>query len=293
MSKKYVFFSYILLIISLSICSTVTLAQAIKRTNTLAKIMPTKGLTKGTLTADMDCAVKLNGAAKTINLKAYTPLAVALKIGFNDVEATSADKKALFKKSIEVKMELTPRIKISFFDDSNFLEYIKTGNTTMAEMAIGKNPGLVTNENATLAASPLQIAIENSQPDMVIFLLSKGASFKEPENIYPLHLAIQYASSAKSGKDKSPSDETLVSLFLNKGCKITDVDDGGNTPLHCAVRVGKMDMVELLVKKGADVNAKNDFDDTPLKIAEDKGLISIINFLVASGSMDTKKITAQ
>ena len=75
----------------------------------------------------------------------------------------------------------------------------------------------------------------------------------------------------------------------SKGCKITDKDDGGNTPLHCAVRAGKMDMVLMLVKLGADVNAKNDFDDTAMKIAEDKGLISIISFLAANGATPVKK----
>jgi ankyrin repeat protein len=81
----------------------------------------------------------------------------------------------------------------------------------------------------------------------------------------------------------------LMDLFLSKGCKITDKDDGGNTPLLCAVRAGKMEIVVALVKMGADVNVKNDFDDTPMKIAEDKGLISIISFLGANGAKPTKK----
>ena len=119
--------------------------------------------------------------------------------------------------------------------------------------------------------------------------MSKGASFLKPENIYPLHLAIKFASTAKPAKDKPAPDKQLVDLFLSKGCKITDKDDGGNSPLHCAVRAGKLDLVVMLVKMGADVNAKNDFDDTPLKIAEDKGLISIISFLAANGATPAKK----
>lgn len=252
---------------------------------------PAKASAKGTLAADMDCTVKLNGAAKLISLKAFTPLDVVLKVGDNTIEAQSLDKKANYRNTVIGKAGEKTIVEISFFDDSKFLDYIKTGNVNMAETAIKKNPGLATNEDGLLVTSPLQIAIENSQPEMVTYLMSKGASFLKPENIYPLHLAIKYASSVKPAKDKPAPDKLLADLFLSKGCKITDKDDGGNTPLHCAVRAGKMDMVVMLVKMGADVNAKNDFDDTPMKIAEDKGLISIISFLAANGATPPVKKT--
>jgi ankyrin repeat protein len=277
--------------------TTVSFAQAPKKTTAPAKGgaavkpggKPPIASAKGTLAADMDCSVKLNGGTKLISLKAYTPLEVILKVGDNAVEATSTDKKASFHSSVTGKAGETVVVEISFFDDNKFLDYIKEGNVNMAETAIKKNPGLATNEDGSLITSPLQIAIENSQPDMVIFLMGKGASFLKPENIYPLHLAIKYASSVKPTKDKPSPDKQLMDLFLSKGCKITDKDDGGNTPLLCAVRAGKMDLVVALVKMGADVNAKNDFDDTPMKIAEDKGLISIISFLAANGANPTTK----
>ncbi|MGZ4035721.1 MAG: ankyrin repeat domain-containing protein [Bacteroidia bacterium] len=292
MSKKYKFLSHSVVVLFLLIISADSFAQA-KKTNTPpAKGAPVKGAkgpvaaAKGTLAADMDCTVKLNGGTKLISLKAYTPLEVVLKAGDNSVEATSTDKKASFHNSVTGKPGETVVVEISFFDDSKFLDYIKEGNVNMAETAIKKNPNLATNADGTLITSPLQIAIENSQPEMVNFLLSKGASFLKPENIYPLHLAIKYASSVKPAKDKPAPDKQLMDLFISKGCKITDKDDGGNTPLHCAVRAGKMDIVTSLVKMGADVNAKNDFDETPLKIAEDKGEISIISFLASNGAKE-------
>ena len=264
-------------------------AQGAKKPATGKGAPVVKAAAKGTLAADMDCAVKLNGAAKVINLKAYTPLDVVLKVGNNTIEAVSLDKKATYRNSVIGKAGEKIIVEISFFDDTKFLDYIKTGNINMAETAIKKNPGLAGNEDGMLVSSPLQIAIENSQPEMVAYLMGKGASFLKPENIYPLHLAIKYASAKKPAKDKPAPDKQLAELFLSKGCKITDKDDGGNTPLHCAVRAGKMDMVIMLVKMGADVNAKNDFDDTPMKIAEDKGLISIISFLAANGATPAKK----
>ncbi len=269
--------------------NTTAYAQGNKKPAAGSKGAPAKASAKGTLAADMDCTVKINGAAKLINLKAYAPLEVVLKVGDNSIEAVSIDKKSTYRNSIIGKPGETVIVEISFFDDSKFLDYIKTGNVNMAETAIKKNPGLATNQDGSLVSSPLQIAIENSQPEMVAFLMSKGASFLKPENIYPLHLAIKFSSSSKPVKDKPAIDKQFVELFLSKGCKITDKDDGGNSPLHCAVRAGKMDIVVMLVKMGADVNAKNDFDDTPLKIAEDKGLISIISFLAANGAIPSKK----
>jgi hypothetical protein len=290
MSKKYKFLSYSAVALFLFLFTSISFAQAPKKGTA-----PVKGgkapvaAAKGTLAADMDCTVKLNGGTKLITLKAYTPLEVIIKVGDNSVEATSVDKKATFRSSVTGVAGQAVVVEISFFDDSKFLDYIKEGNVNMAETAIKKNPGLATNEDGSLVTSPLQIAIENSQPEMVTYLMSKGASFLKPENIYPLHLAIKYASANKTSKDKPAPDKQLVDLFLSKGCKITDKDDGGNTPLLCAVRAGKMDMVIMLVKMGSDINATNDFGDTPMKIAEDKGLISIISFLGANGAKPTTK----
>jgi hypothetical protein len=289
MLRKYNFLSFIVVVLVWFSAISTVFAQGAKKPVAGAKAGAAKASAKGTMAADMDCTVKLNGAAKLINLKAYTGMEVVLKVGDNSIEAVSLDKKSTYRNSITAKSGETVLVEISFFDDSKFLDYIKTGNTSMAETAIKKNPGLATNEDGNLVTSPLQIAIENSQPEMVAFLMSKGASYLKPENIYPLHLAIKFASTTKPAKDKPAPDKQLVDLFLSKGCKITDKDDGGNSPLHCAVRAGKMDLVVMLVKMGADINAKNDFDDTPMKIAEDKGLISIISFLAANGATPAKK----
>jgi len=245
-----------------------------------------KGTAKGTLAADMDCSVKVNGAAKLYNVKAYNAQDVMLKAGENTIEATSADKKSTFKRSVTAKAGETVVIEISFFEDGKFLDYIKTGNVNMVEAALKKDPSLLNNENELLTSSPLEMAISSSQPELVKYLINKGASFTKPENIYPLHKTILYVTSAKPAKDKPSPDKELAEYFLTKGCKINDKDEGGNTPLLCAVRANKLDMVMFLVDKGADINMKNDFDDTPLKLAQDKGEITIINYLKSKGALE-------
>ncbi len=283
MSAKYPSTKFTLLFLFIIAFSASTFAQGAKKPP--GKKEPVvKASAKGKLAADMDCTVKINGAAKPISVKAYTPVDVVIKPGDNSVEALASDKKSTYRTNVVGKPGETVIVEISFFDDAKFLDYIKQGNLPMVETAVKKNPGLATNKDEVLTSSPLEIAIVNSQPEMVNYFLGKGASWTQPENIFPLHKSILYASNVKPAKDKPAPDKLLVELFLSKGCKITDKDDGGNTPLHCAVRAGKLEIVTMLVEKGANVNAKNDFDDLPLKIAQDKGLITIINYLKTKGA---------
>jgi hypothetical protein len=280
-----VFFSF--LIINITNAQVVKTAPAVKPiVKPVAKILPKPGSVKGVLTADMDCVVKVNGNPKLLNAKTKIPLAIVLNVGENKIEATSAETKSTFKSTVIGEFGIQAKVLVSFFDDDQFLDYIKQGNIQMVEAVIKKNPTVASNKAETLISSPLEVAIQNSQVDIVKLLLNNGANFNSPSQIFPLHKAVLYTSSAKSAKDKPAKDIELVDLFLSKGCKLTDKDDGGNTPLHCAVRAIKLDMVNYLVEKGADVNAVNDFGDSPLKIANDKGAISIMTYLTSKGAVE-------
>lgn len=287
MTNKYTTQKYFsLLIFCLFFISQTLFSQATKKPATPGGKQG-KVTVKATIAADMDCLVTINGSAAKLNVKAYTPLPANLVSGENNIEAVSADKKSTFHTTIKANAGETPIVEISFFDDSKFLDYIKQGNVGMVETAIKKNASLATNEEESLTTSPLEVAIQNSQQDIVILLMKYGASFTKPENIFPLHKAALFGSSTKTAQDKLAPNIAMVEFFLSKGCKLSDKDDGGNTPLHCAVRGGKLELIKYMVEKGADVNAKNDFDDTPLKIAQDKGFVTIIDFLKSKGAIDS------
>ncbi len=242
-------------------------------------IKPAKGPVKATITTDMDCSLIINSGAKPIIIKAGITTPILLNIGENKIEATATDKKSVYKNVIKVEAGETPKVEVSFFANNKFIDYIKEGNIAMVEASIKKNPTLANNGGEVLASSPIEIAIENSQLDIIKLLISKGANFTTYSTIFPLHKSVLYASAVNSAKDKTAPDHELVDYFLTQGCKITDKDDCGNTPLHSAAQAGKLDLVTYLIEKGADINAKNDLGDTPLKIAEDRGFISIINVL--------------
>ncbi len=259
------------------------------KTATKVSAKESKVPVKATITSDMDCTVKINGAAKEIKVKANTPVPALLKIGENTIEALGSDLKSTFKNTVLAQAGETKKVNVSFLGENKFLEYIKQGNVNMVETAIKKNPILATNEGDILASSPIVVAIENSQFDIIKLLISNGASFTAPFPIYPLHTSILFASSEKADKDKPASDRELVDFFLSKGCRITDKDSSGNTPLHCAALAKKLDLVMYLMALGADINAKNNLGDTPLKIAEDKGEISIISLIMAKDAQEKSR----
>lgn len=259
-----------------------------------------KGAVVATFFSDMDCYIKLNASTKVIPvvnnmmqtsvdkyiIKSGEPASLILKAGENKIEAFTLDNKNSLKKSVSAKANERPNIDLTFLGDNKFLDYIKEGNLLMVEGAVKKNAALINNTDESLMSSPLETAIVNSKVDIVKFLLDNGADFNTPEKIYPLHKVASFASNKIPKAGGKTDDIILVDLFLSKGCKINDLDDGGNTPLHCAVRANKAELVKYLVELGADVNAKNVFEDTPLKIAQDKGLVSVIDYLKTKNAVD-------
>ena len=298
-SKKNILFTvlYVALVVSNGFAQapkgkTATTAKTTTTAKTPAKPPAnTKNIkARGIIAADLDCIVTVNASKKTVNVKAYTASVVILTYGANVIEAVSTDKKmpSTFKTTVTVTDTTKQIVEISFFDDRKFLEYVKEGMYSMVETAIKRNPDLANNEGQILSSSPLQLAITHSQPEIVKLLVSKGASFTQPDPIFPMHKAVLFASDEKpKDKDVAP-DRAIVDFFLTKGCKITDKDDGGNTLLHSACRGVKLDMVHYLLDKGLDINAKNDAGDSPLKIAEDKGAVSIIEYLISKGAKQDK-----
>jgi len=259
-----------------------------------------KGAIFVTVTSDMDCTIKLNASTKIVPvlnnrmmastdkfiIKSGEAGSFILKAGENKIEAFTMDNKNSLKRSVTAKANERPELELVFLGDNKFLDYIKEGNLSMVEGAVKKNPVLLNNSDESLLASPLETAIVNSKVDIVKYFVSNGADFNKPEKIYPLHKAASFGSGKIPKAGGKSDDRILVDLFLSKGCKITDVDDGGNTPLHCAVRANKMELVAYFIELGADVNAKNVFDDTPLKIAQDKGLVSVIDLLKTKNAVD-------
>jgi ankyrin repeat protein len=57
-----------------------------------------------------------------------------------------------------------------------------------------------------------------------------------------------------------------VKFLLNKGCRIDDQTEEGDTPLHVAYMFTHRKLIKYLLKSGADPTLKNDSGQTPEQV---------------------------
>jgi len=150
--------------------------------------------------------------------------------------------------------------------------------------------------------TPLDTAAHDGSPDVLQFLISRGANVDTDASFPPLH----YVAGAGFA--------SLVDLMLAKGAPVNEADPNGKTPLHYAAAAGYQSqgeqmarkiyvaprheasidpekwprepllVVESLLASGADVNAKSGFAETPLHVAAEAGRPEIARLLLRHGA---------
>ena len=125
--------------------------------------------------------------------------------------------------------------------------------------------------------SPLAIAYDNNEFDIVDFLTSKGAEFNKYEIVEsPLIYAI------KSG------DLTHVKRYISEGIDVNIRDSDNKTPLmHALNKIGNSNkynsIVNLLIENGADINVKHEGNTTLHMAIEGDANINFIEELISAG----------
>jgi len=137
--------------------------------------------------------------------------------------------------------------------------------------------GALTNSRDESNQTPLMVAIEVNQPQIVNLLLQNGANIHSvggQRSTNPLHVA------AANGFP------TLLSLFLEKGA-IIDTPSGWGTALQLACRVNSLACASILLEKGANPNAMNQgpFGEPPITLAaRNKNAEELLDLLVKYGA---------
>jgi ankyrin repeat protein len=72
----------------------------------------------------------------------------------------------------------------------------------------------------------------------------------------------------------------IVTLLLDAGARIDDVDDRQNTACHAAAREGHFDVVKLLVARNANVSLRNRANETPLVSLIERNNESLVMMLI-------------
>jgi len=100
---------------------------------------------------------------------------------------------------------------------------------------------------------------------------------KNDEDFFPLLIAVFW--------ERVECIKHLCRCLKKHGMKVDDVkNEGGDTLLLAAARVGLVESIDCLVSLGADVNAKNDLGYTPIFAASAEGRTEAIRCLVKHGA---------
>ena len=119
-------------------------------------------------------------------------------------------------------------------------------------------------------SSPLHLAAKEGSPELVKFLLSKGADIeaKDDRQRTPLHEA-------------SWNGHEQITILLIQNIANVDAKNGyGQTPLHLAALDGREKIAEILLQNHANPNARNENQDTPLHTAAAWGNSEVMKILL-------------
>ncbi len=124
--------------------------------------------------------------------------------------------------------------------------------------------------------TPLITAVKNFDIDLVRLLLASGADVNLNIGSYsPLHVALEYSANYNF---------EILRILIEAGADIHAKTQFGQTPLHRAVKIGKLEAVNLLLEKGAEVDVMDDENRTPLFFTMESGSIDIAERLIKAGA---------
>lgn len=122
---------------------------------------------------------------------------------------------------------------------------------------------------------PLGAAARNGHPEVVTFLLGKGANVNATDNFdrTSLHYAATY------------DYDSIVETVISSGAKIQAKSTGDNTALHFSAYNNCLDVVKRLLKKDKSLlEMESSEGDTALTLAAYKGHLPIVQLLLSSGA---------
>ena len=142
-------------------------------------------------------------------------------------------------------------------------------------------PFATTPRIGTAGATPLLLAVETLDVDLMRLLLAHGADPFVPTktNVTSLMLA-----SGLGNRDMNHTPEEkqrgleAAKLLVNLGLDVNAAGEHGYTALHGAAFNGEDEIVQFLVEKGANIEAMDDYGETALSIAEDVVTVGSTDF---------------
>ena len=189
--------------------------------------------------------------------------------------------------------------------DDALVSAIRANDLASAQAALARraNP----NQPQPYGATPLAMAINTQNPEMVDTLLAAGAKtdVADVEGVTPLALACELGDGeivaklldSKANVTSAAPDGTTpiaicarhgpansVARMLAMGAKPDSIDARGQTPLMWAASTGRVETIALLLKAGAQVNRVSSGGFTPLFFAIKSGVPAASEALLKGGA---------
>jgi ankyrin repeat protein len=137
----------------------------------------------------------------------------------------------------------------------------KAVGLALASLLLAKGAQINPTNETEFSTSPLEWAVTSDNPELVNFLLERGASVKpaKADSETPLHTAA------------SRGNLEITEALIKHGADVNASFAGGLTPLHEAAEGGYVEVAKLLLSRGAEVDRKDSSGMTPLLWAASRG----------------------
>ncbi len=131
-------------------------------------------------------------------------------------------------------------------------------------LKFGANVNAVNLEGKT----PLHLAAERADPELVNLLLKNGAdaNARTKDQATPLHIVIGINSDLHGDRHPKRQIQIMAALVAH-GASVNAPTVNGTTPLHAAARVANPEIIKSLRALGADVKLLNSKQQTPFDVA--------------------------
>lgn len=130
----------------------------------------------------------------------------------------------------------------------NFLKAISEGKLAKVKEVI--QAGVSPDGENPEAWTPLMVAVENEQLEIIDFLLGAGANINKPDQFgqTPLHIAVDLSIDTviQTNGNQGEENTEIISYLIEKGANLNAKENRGKTPLDIAKSYQSQKVIRLL-----------------------------------------------
>jgi ankyrin repeat protein len=153
------------------------------------------------------------------------------------------------------------------------------GDIASLQSRLKEHPGEASYNNGWIgfAVTPLGLAAENNDTNMIAFLLDHGAAI-EDKHSYRNQCTALHCAAARG-------NIAAIAFLLSRGANVNSLDRDNETPLHYAAELNHPEAVSYLIAHGADINARsNYYNRTALEVAVSDQRLEAARVLLGHGA---------